>query len=84
MCVNLTTGFPDFGQSIVVLIFFAPYIAFQVPGAIIVKKLGPRWTLPAMTMSWGFLVIVRSFPSGSARGRHPKASRPQVSDFDTY
>lgn len=45
-------------QSLMVLIFFAPYIAFQLPGAIIVKKLGPRWTLPTMTMAWGVLVIV--------------------------
>ncbi|KIV88299.1 hypothetical protein PV10_07993 [Exophiala mesophila] len=43
--------------SIIVLIFFGPYIAFQIPGAVIVKKLGPRWTLPGMTMLWGFLVI---------------------------
>ncbi|KIW72718.1 hypothetical protein PV04_00894 [Phialophora macrospora] len=52
--LELTTGTR---YSLIVLIFFAPYIAFQVPGAVVVKKLGPRWTLPAMTMAWGFLVI---------------------------
>ena len=54
LCVKLTVQ----KQSIIVLIFFGPYIAFQIPGAVIVKKLGPRWTLPGMTMLWGFLVVV--------------------------
>lgn len=28
-----------------------------------VKKLGPRWTLPAMTLAWGVLVIVSQSPN---------------------
>ncbi|RDL36244.1 Uncharacterized protein BP5553_06856 [Venustampulla echinocandica] len=43
--------------SLIVLIFFAPYIAAILPCTVLVRKLGPRWTLPALTAAWGLVSL---------------------------
>jgi hypothetical protein len=39
-------------QSIILLVFFAPYVFFQFPSAVIVRKMGPRGFLPGITLLW--------------------------------
>ncbi len=43
--------------SIITLIFFIPYVLFQPPATVILRKLGPRAFLPAITFLWGAIMI---------------------------
>ncbi|MCJ1361955.1 hypothetical protein MMC16_001056 [Acarospora aff. strigata] len=47
--------------SIVILIFFIPYIIFQFPATIVVRKLGPRNFLAGITFMWGVVTIGMGF-----------------------
>lgn len=44
--------------SIVLLTFFAPYVAFQFPAAVLVRKVGPRLFLSSIVLCWGATMIV--------------------------
>jgi hypothetical protein len=43
--------------STITLVFFATYIVFQFPSTIIIRKLGPRVHLSAITLLWGACMI---------------------------
>jgi MFS family permease len=43
--------------SVITLVFFTTYIVFQFPSTIIIKKLGPRNHLTAITLLWGICMI---------------------------
>lgn len=45
-------------QSLVVLIFFIPYVLFQLPSSIIVRRLGPKAFLGGITFLWGVVMMV--------------------------
>ncbi|SPO00345.1 related to putative tartrate transporter [Cephalotrichum gorgonifer] len=47
--------------SVITLVFFVTYIVFQPPSTIIVRKLGPRIHLAAITLLWGALMIGMGF-----------------------
>ncbi|OQV04376.1 hypothetical protein CLAIMM_09267 isoform 2 [Cladophialophora immunda] len=47
--------------SVVVLIFFAPYVIAEIPLAALVRKIGPRWALPSFTLAWGIVMIGFAF-----------------------
>lgn len=51
LCANIV-------QSIAVLIFFVPYVIFQPPMTIIIRKLGPTYFLGGIIVSWGAIMIV--------------------------
>ena len=46
--------------SLIVLIFFIPYVLFQPPATVVLRKVGPRRFLPAITILWGGCMIVRT------------------------
>lgn len=48
-------------QSIITLVFFISYIIFQPPSTIIVRKVGPRLHLSAITLLWGAVMIAMGF-----------------------
>ncbi|XMA13793.1 hypothetical protein WAI453_006584 [Rhynchosporium graminicola] len=43
--------------SLIVLIFFIPYVLFQPPATVVLRKLGPRRFLTAIVLLWGGLMI---------------------------
>ncbi|KAH8662407.1 major facilitator superfamily protein [Xylariales sp. PMI_506] len=43
--------------SIILLVFFAPYVAFQFPASILVRKIGPRIFLSSIVLGWGAVMI---------------------------
>ena len=43
------------------LVFFPPYIVFQIPSTIIVRALGPRIHLSTITALWGSVMIGMTF-----------------------
>ncbi|KAL9947561.1 hypothetical protein D7B24_006452 [Verticillium nonalfalfae] len=47
--------------SIASLVFFIPYILFQPPSTIIVRKLGPRIHLAGICLMWGSVMIGMGF-----------------------
>lgn len=48
-------------QNIASLLFFIPYIIFQPPSTIIVRKIGPRLHLGGLTLLWGAVMIGMGF-----------------------
>jgi len=46
--------------SLIVLIFFIPYVLFQPPATVVLRKIRPRRFLTAMTLLWGGCMIVRT------------------------
>ncbi|KAH9207116.1 retrograde regulation protein 2 [Leptodontidium sp. 2 PMI_412] len=49
--------------SLIVLIFFIPYVLFQPPATVILRKLGPRRFLTAIVILWGGCMIGFGFVS---------------------
>ncbi|PGG97763.1 hypothetical protein GX51_07144 [Blastomyces parvus] len=47
--------------SIVVLIFFIPYVIFQPPSTALLRKIGPRTFLSITTLVWGLATIAAGF-----------------------
>ena len=44
--------------NIITLIFFIPYVIFQPPATVVLRKVGPRVFLSAITLFWGATMIV--------------------------
>jgi len=47
--------------SIIVLIFFIPYVLFQPPATVVLRKMGPRYFLSLITFLWGCIMISFGF-----------------------
>ncbi|KAF1849622.1 MFS general substrate transporter [Cucurbitaria berberidis CBS 394.84] len=47
--------------SILTMIFFIPYIIFQFPANIVIRKLGPAVWLPSLVICWGAVTIGMGF-----------------------
>lgn len=47
--------------SILVLVFFVTYVLLQPPATIVLRKVGPRIFLPAITILWGITMICFGF-----------------------
>ncbi|PGH17195.1 hypothetical protein AJ79_01333 [Helicocarpus griseus UAMH5409] len=43
--------------SLISMIFFVPYIVFQFPSNIAIRKLGAMWWLPSLVVCWGAVMI---------------------------
>ena len=44
--------------SLIILIFFVPYVLVQLPSSILIRKLGARAFLAGITFAWGLVMIV--------------------------
>jgi MFS family permease len=44
--------------NIITLIFFIPYVLCQPPATVLLRKIGPRYFLSAITIFWGATMIV--------------------------
>ncbi|TVY81952.1 putative transporter [Lachnellula suecica] len=49
--------------SLIVLVFFIPYVLFQPPATLLLRKVGPRIFLSAITVLWGGCMIGFGFVS---------------------
>ncbi|KAJ5861122.1 major facilitator superfamily domain-containing protein [Penicillium soppii] len=47
--------------SIVLLVFFVPYVLFQFPLILLGRKIGPRIFLSGITLAWGIVMICCGF-----------------------
>ncbi|EHA27615.1 hypothetical protein ASPNIDRAFT_185046 [Aspergillus niger ATCC 1015] len=48
--------------SVVILVFFIPYVVFQPPMTVIIRKVGPTLFLGTLVISWGAILVV-TFPA---------------------
>lgn len=46
------------GQSIVLLVFFIPYVLFQLPSSVLVRNLGARGFLSAIAFAWVVMMMM--------------------------
>lgn len=51
----------DTRYSIVVLLFFVPYVLFQPVATVVLRKIGPRTFLSVATLLWGLTTISSGF-----------------------
>jgi len=51
----------NFRYSIITLVFFITYVVFQFPATIIIKRVGPKYFLPLITLLWGAVMIGMGF-----------------------
>lgn len=47
--------------SILTMIFFIPYVIFQFPANVVIRKLGPALWLPSLVVCWGGVTIGLGF-----------------------
>ncbi|GAA6015269.1 hypothetical protein JCM11491_000993 [Sporobolomyces phaffii] len=47
--------------SIITLVFFVPYIIFELPSNLLIRKVGPRILLSAITIAWGAVMLGMAF-----------------------
>ncbi|KAF3010319.1 hypothetical protein E8E14_006752 [Neopestalotiopsis sp. 37M] len=47
--------------SIILIVFFAPYVIAQYPASILVRKIGPRIFLSSITLLWGIIMLCFGF-----------------------
>merc|ERR1711939_347723 len=47
--------------SIITCIFFVPYIIFELPANLVIRKVGPRTQLSAITIAWGAVMLGMAF-----------------------
>ncbi|KAJ5644597.1 phthalate transporter [Penicillium longicatenatum] len=47
--------------SIILLVFFIPYVLVQFPSSILVRKIGPRHFLSGITFAWGVVMMCFGF-----------------------
>lgn len=61
MSKDLEFGTPGIDRyGVITLIFFIPYVICQPPATVIMRKIGPRIFLAAITFLWGGIMIVSS------------------------
>jgi hypothetical protein len=63
MIAGMSTDLDMLGNrySLVVLLFFIPYVLFQPPATAVLRKVGPRSFLAATTLIWGMATIASGF-----------------------
>lgn len=47
--------------SIITLVFFVPYIIFELPSNLLIRKVGPRVLLSSITILWGAVMLGMGF-----------------------
>ncbi|GKZ21372.1 hypothetical protein AbraIFM66951_006234 [Aspergillus brasiliensis] len=47
--------------SVVILVFFIPYVVFQPPMTVIIRKVGPTLFLGTLVISWGAILVGMGF-----------------------
>ncbi|PGH11013.1 hypothetical protein AJ80_07289 [Polytolypa hystricis UAMH7299] len=47
--------------SLISMMFFVPYIIFQFPSNIMIRKVGAMWWLPSIVVCWGVVMIGMGF-----------------------
>lgn len=63
LTMNEELGFSDEVFGLGAGIFFAGYVLFEIPGALIAERYSPRWWLARIMLSWGLFSGLMAFVS---------------------
>lgn len=61
LTMNKDLGFSETMYGFGAGIFFAGYILFEIPGALIAERYSPKWWLARIMISWGILTFLLAF-----------------------
>ncbi|ORY24762.1 major facilitator superfamily domain-containing protein [Naematelia encephala] len=50
--------FPSNGYSTMLSVFYVPFCVLVVPGVMLTRKIGPRWTIPGYMIGWGSMAML--------------------------
>ncbi|KAL7424928.1 hypothetical protein Q5752_000615 [Cryptotrichosporon argae] len=53
-------NFPNNGYGIMLSVFYVPFCVLVVPGVMLTRKVGPRWTIPGYMLGWGAMAMVNA------------------------
>ncbi|OWZ33331.1 high-affinity nicotinic acid transporter [Cryptococcus neoformans C23] len=53
-------NFPDEGYSIMLTVFTVPFACLVVPGVMLTRKIGPRFTIPGYMLGWGAMAMINA------------------------
>ncbi|WVQ75755.1 hypothetical protein IAR50_005386 [Cryptococcus sp. DSM 104548] len=51
-------SFPSEGYSLMLTCTFIPFCSLVIPGVMLTRKIGPRWTVPGYMIGWGSMAMV--------------------------
>ena len=50
--------FPPNGYGIMLSVFYVPFCTLVVPGVMLTRAIGPKWTIPGYMIGWGAMAMV--------------------------
>lgn len=55
MTVDL--NFPSNGYGVMLSTFYITFSTLAIPGVMLTRKIGPRWTIPGYMIGWGSMAM---------------------------
>ncbi|EIW65836.1 high-affinity nicotinic acid transporter [Tremella mesenterica] len=52
--------FPHEGYSIMLSVFYVPFTTLVVPGVLLTRRIGPRFTIPGYMFGWGAMAMINA------------------------
>lgn len=53
-------NFPTNGYSLMLSLFYITFSTLAVPGVMLTRKIGPRWTIPGYMIGWGSMAMLNA------------------------
>lgn len=53
-------GFPTNGYAIMLSTFYVTFSTLAIPGVMLTRKIGPRWTIPGYMIGWGAMATLNA------------------------
>ncbi|GFZ47433.1 Uncharacterized transporter [Saitozyma sp. JCM 24511] len=58
--------FPTNGYALMLTLFYIPFCTLVVPGVMLTRKVGPRWTIPGYMVGWATMCMINAGSSNFA------------------
>ena len=68
--------FPNNGYRTLLSVFYVPFCTLVVPGVMLTRKIGPKYTLPGYMFGWGALCLINSAVKNFAESLVVRLSEP--------
>lgn len=53
-------NFPTNGYAMMLSLFYITFSTLAVPGVMLTRKIGPRWTIPGYMIGWGSMAMLNA------------------------
>lgn len=59
---NLTAdlNFPTNGYALMLSLFYITFSTLAIPGVLLTRKIGPKWTIPGYMIGWGTMAMINA------------------------